>query len=53
MESERRGCCDDPDHFCYICGEYTLKVQRRSISHFVKKQHLAYFEIKLGDQDKP
>ena len=47
-----RRCHNSPDTFCYICGEFTLKSQRRNISGFVKKVYLAYFKIKLGDQDK-
>ena len=35
-----------------VCGEFTLKSQRRNISGFVKKVYLAYFKIKLGYQDK-
>lgn len=48
-----RSCINDPDHFCYICGKYTLPKQRRNITDVVKKSYLAYFGIKLGDQSKP
>ena len=53
MSSSRRSCCSDPDKFCYICGQYTFKKQRKAITDFVRKVHLAYFKVKLGDQDKP
>ena len=48
----RRRCVNDPDNFCYVCGEYTLKHDRKAISDFVEQSYLAYFELKLGDQDK-
>ena len=51
--SRRRSCCNDPDSFCYICGEYILKEYKRSITDFVRKVYRAYFGVKLGDQDKP
>ena len=47
-----RSCINDPGHFCYICGKYTLPKQRRNITDFVKKSYLPYFGIKLGDQSK-
>lgn len=50
--SERRKCSNDPDIFCYICGSFTLQDQRRNINTFVKKVYLAYFKVRLGDQDK-
>lgn len=52
MSSSRKGCFNSPDEFCYICGEYTLQEQRKNITDFVKQAYLAYFGIKLGDQDK-
>ncbi|GBM34382.1 hypothetical protein AVEN_131473-1 [Araneus ventricosus] len=47
-----RDCVISPDNFCFICGEYTVKSQRRNISDFMKKVYFAYFKLKLGDQDK-
>ena len=52
MDSSRRRCLNDPDIFCYICGSYTSKQQRKPISDFMKRAYLAYFGVKLGDQDK-
>ncbi|QQP52525.1 Uncharacterized protein FKW44_004703, partial [Caligus rogercresseyi] len=43
---------NNPDVFCYICGEYTLSGNRRNITGFVKRAYMAYFKVKLGDQDK-
>ncbi|GBL87024.1 hypothetical protein AVEN_218731-1 [Araneus ventricosus] len=47
-----RGCSNDPNKFCYICGELTIKKQQRNITDFVKKLFFAYFGVRLGDQDK-
>ncbi len=43
---------NDPDHFCYICGEYTFKDCRRNITPLIKTRYKDYFKMKLGDQDK-
>lgn len=48
-----RTCLNSPDSFCYICGELTLKKNRRSITERVKKLYHLYFDCKIGDQDKP
>ena len=45
--SRRRSCCNDPDSFCYKCGEYILKEYKRSITDFVRKVYRAYFGVKL------
>ena len=52
MTSSRRSCANDPDLFCYICGRFTRKKDRRNITPFVKNAYHAYFGVKLGDQDK-
>lgn len=51
MISNRR-CRSSPNSFCYICGNYVVKKQKRNITTFVKKVYFAYFGVKLGDQDK-
>lgn len=48
----RKACKNDPDRFCYICGQITLPNRKSKITSFVKKMYQAYFGIKLGDQDK-
>ena len=48
----QRKCQNDSDSFCYKRGSYMTTKQRRPITDFVKKAYLAYFEVKLGDQDK-
>ena len=52
MASTRRKCLNFSDSFCYICGSFTVPSQRMNISEFVKRAHLAYFKLKMGDQDK-
>ena len=52
MISARRSCRNKPDIFCYICGEYTIVANRKSVTSFIKRVYLAYFGIKIGDQDK-
>ena len=37
---------------CYICGGYDVKKRKRNITDFFKKAHYAYFDMKLGDQEK-
>ena len=53
MDMQRRQCVNSPDVFCYICGKFTIKSQRRSITSFVQQAYHAYFKMQLGDQDKP
>ena len=52
ISAGRRRCKLHPDVFCYISGCFTVPKQRQNITDFVKKAYLAYFGIKLGDQDK-
>ena len=52
LSRTRRCCVNDPDVFCYICGEYRLEHDLKAISDFVKQAYLAYSKVKLGDQDK-
>ena len=32
MSNLRRKCKNDPDNFCYICGQYTPPVHRRKFT---------------------
>ncbi|GFQ89693.1 uncharacterized protein TNCT_555151 [Trichonephila clavata] len=53
MALSSRRCENFPDDFCYIYGEYSLiKNHMGSIKDHVKQFYLAYFGMKLGDQDK-
>src|SRR5678816_1429911 len=52
MSTSQKACLNNPNVFCYICGEYCQENQRRNITNFVMQAYLAYFGMKLGDQDK-
>ena len=52
MASARRSCRNTPDMFCYICGEYTIAPNRKSVTRFITHAYHTYFGIKLADQDK-
>lgn len=47
-----RDCRNHPNTFCYVCGEYTLKSQKRTITTDLCKIYGAYFGCPLADQDK-
>ena len=47
-----RGCKNDSNIFCNTCGELTTQENRRSIDDFYGRAYHAYFQVKLGDQDK-
>ena len=49
MPQRKFKCTSDPDSFCYICGKFTIKKNRRIITKFAYR---AYFDLVLGDQDK-
>ena len=51
--SSSKRCLNEANVFCYLCSEYTLDHNRKTISNFVKRAYLACFEVMLGDQDKP
>ena len=48
----RRKCLNNPNNFCYICGQHMLTKQSQEITTFVKTYYYYYFGIYLGDQDK-
>ena len=47
-----RKCINDPDKFCYICGNITFKTQRRNLTPLVTKLYEQYFGFAIGQQDK-
>ena len=51
--SLRRRCLNESNVFYYICGDYTLEHNRKTINNFVKRAYLVYFKVMLGNQDKP
>ena len=52
MNTKRRQCRNNPDVFCYICGEYMMAKYRFNVRDFTKRAYDAYFDVKFGDQDK-
>jgi hypothetical protein len=54
-------CVSDVNSFCYVCGavvlemcgDYTIKINRKIITPLIKKAYELYFGCKVGDQDKP
>ena len=51
MPKKRRSCKNDPDTFCYICGELTLR-KYRTLTDKIKSLYYAYFGCAVGNQDK-
>lgn len=47
-----RGCVNDPNSFCYICGEFTVKKYQRALTPRLKELYKLYFGCGVGDQDK-
>ena len=47
-----RKCKNSPNLFCYVCGSFTVKTQRRAITSDVKRIYQLYFGFPLGDQGK-
>ena len=47
-----RRCLNDKDSFCYTCGEFAFRENRKTIGEFYMKARYTYFKINLGNQDK-
>ncbi|GBP84995.1 hypothetical protein EVAR_64324_1 [Eumeta japonica] len=47
-----RVCVNHPDNFCYICGQLTVKRQRRSLTPLVQNYYLNYFGFPVRNLDK-
>ena len=52
MSKQRRQCVNNPDLFCYICGDNTLKRSQNPVTEFIQKTYLAYFGISIRIQDE-
>ena len=48
MPKKIRSCKNDPDIFCYICGELTLLKYRRNLTDKIKRLYYAYFGCENG-----
>lgn len=53
MASSRRVCVNDPNHFCFICGEYMFKDCCLNVTTFVIGAYKNYFGHSLEMIDKP
>lgn len=52
MSASRNICQNNADNFCNICGEYTFKNCRLSVSAFIKQVYFDYFGFPLDTRDK-
>lgn len=52
MMMARHQCKNDKNVFCYICGDYIMKKQRRNITNRIRNSYQAYFGIAVRHQDK-
>ena len=52
MASKRRSCVNDPDIFCYICGEYIKKECLFNMEDFIKRVYEEYFGMKLRSRQE-
>ena len=48
FDNESRQWKNDPNKFCYICGELTFAKEKRSITGHIKKLCKAYFHCDIG-----
>jgi len=39
-----KGCLNNPDIFCYFCGQFVIMKQRPNITDFVKKHIMSILE---------
>ena len=46
MSTKQRQCRNNPDVFCYICGEYMMANYRFNVRDFSKRAYDAYFGMK-------
>ena len=45
-------CKNNPNVFCCICGELTLRKYRRNLTSKINNLYYAYFGCAIGGQDK-
>ena len=46
------GCLNKANSFCYLCGDFTTVVQRRTNTSLLRTAYFPYFDCKIGDQDE-
>ena len=49
----KRGCVNNPNNSCSICGKFTPHDLRKLITDQLKHAYKLYFQVELKDQDKP
>lgn len=47
-----RVCVNSPDLFCYVCGQFTPKSEKKPISPLLETCYKAYFKIAIKNKDK-
>ena len=52
MPKKRRSCKNDPDTFCYICGELTQLKYRRNLTDKIKRLYYAILDVRLETKIK-
>lgn len=52
MTSESAACKNNPDDFCYVCGQYDSATVKKPITKLHEKAYLAYFGFGICDQNK-
>lgn len=53
MASSSRVCVNNPNHFCFICGEYMFKKYRLNVTAFVNEAYKNYFGHPMDMKKKP
>ena len=52
MLKQKWPCVINPDLFCYICSDNTLKRSQSPVTQFVQMTYLAHFELSIRNEDK-
>lgn len=52
MTSAPVKCKNNPDDFCYVCGEFDSMMTKKPISKVHERAYLAYFGCVIGDQNE-
>ena len=47
-----RHCVNNPDMFCYICGEVVASKNKRRLTASIQEAYRLYFKCPVGDKDK-
>lgn len=53
MEVKKRGCTNSVNSFCYVCGKFTPKSQKRTITDRIKNIYRDYFGCVVNNENKP